>query len=409
MAHTPSPIVAAAAELKQSLKLDPLKASWGELDAAIRTQLGGEFDAHKVAHRRMSLNLGAVIGMRLANDTGAFWFAQRDSMGALALGFPEAVFSVSPFSVSTLALVTRTVPELEQALAKIREDAAAAKKEAPAPKPLTPEDYQRYFDPGFIEFFVLDAARAESVWNLPPQRIIGELKDAFFRAMGLSREGRAAVETQLIAPLQTLDQQQPLIDQAERAPRLIEHLGNLWGGLYGTGATSEEGWNEVAARVLIIGAPASPTPTAEAAAKAGQVGPFTLWLRTVPPQPDAPKGGILGIFPPEAVRPPHPKLSGVPLRLAAFNPRALLPLLQKYDQEAVKRSVAAYGAALGAKAKAGGRDGPLQEQTLAFLDKLRDTLAIAIEKQQPFCVRRLTESEAAQSSTLGPLRAALRG
>ena len=46
---------------------------------------------------------------------------------------------------------------------------------AKAPKKLGPADYERFFDPRFLEFFAVDTARAREAWA-------GRLRRACFRS-----------------------------------------------------------------------------------------------------------------------------------------------------------------------------------------------------------------------------------
>jgi hypothetical protein len=224
------------------------------------------------------------------------------------------------------------------------------------------------------------------------------------------------VETQLFAPLAELAPSKPLLDQdLEPNLRLIERVGELFGGVFGTGLTAEEGWFNVALPLLRAD-PDAEVPAdmlAAAASKLGRSeGPVTLYLRYMPPHPEAPQSGILGLFAPDQLSAPHPRLSNLNVRIIRANPRALHPLLKSYDPERVRKGVQRFAGLLsqhtGGSVAPSAQESALLEDVLGFLTRLQGTLAIAIRDQRPFCVRRATASEAAAGPGKFEVRAALK-
>ncbi len=417
---TPPQIKIALEQLQTTLtaagypSLDPLTASWAELEPAIHKVLDGTFQASHPGHRLLSLRLGALFGERLARAGRGFWFVQSEAMAGLALGFPDVVFTVSPFTVVTMALVKNSLAGLETAAAKILEDRNEAKAREASPKALTPADYQRTMDPSFIEFLALDEKRAHAAWELSPRRLIQELKDALFRAQ-LSKQTAAWLETSVLSELRELDQNQRLIDQAERAPRAIERVGELFAGRYGTGLTTESGWSQVALRLLSVDATQTATirPQALAAIKKG-AGPLVAFLHEMPKLPDAPQEGILGLFQPAQLSAPHPQLAGLQtLRLVRVNPRPLLPLLQKFQEKALREALEAFlprlQEAVGAPTALSAQERALFDEALGFCKRLQDTLALAVSQKLDLCVRRGTEQEGYTGGSKAELRAAVQG
>lgn len=378
---------------------DPLTAPWDTVDEVTRTVLGGEFQPSQPGHRLYQLRLGALFGERLAREAGGFWFRKRDAVGGFGLGFPEGVFTVSPFKVTALAMVSGKVAGLGTAMAELKKQAEAAKK--PGPK-LGPDDYERFFDPAFLEFFAQDPKRAKAAWEATPKRLLADLKDAAFRVKP-SGKTKEWLETKLTFPLIGLAQDTPLIAQAEKDAGLVERVGELFGARYGTGLTGEEGFANVLLPLLTIDPDKAPTPKK----KEGQ-GALAMFFAQSPRVEGLPDDAILGLFSPEQVSAPDPRLAKVDgLHTFRVNPRTLNPLLQRFDAKAIKSRVEAFSRTL---------ETPLDvtetivlDGALDWLTRLRDTLALAVRDQLDLCLRRVPETEGQTGEGKGQLRDAVQG
>ncbi len=309
--------------------------------------------------------------------------------------------TVSPFSLAAVALISGHLEGLDGVEAELVSEAKAAAAREPAPKALDAHHYEQFFDPSLIEFVALDGKRAADAWALTPSRLVRELKDAEVRTPQLAKQTRDWLERELIAGLRALEQERPLLAQAAHAPRLIERTGELFGGRYGTGLTTEEGWQHAALPLLAIDPGKAP-----AAGEAQGRGVLERYLAAMPRREGTPEGGILGLFSVDQVGPVHPALEAeAALRLVRLNPRPLLPLLQKFDPEAVRKSVGAFAKAANGSLDA--REQAVLDGTLEWLVRLQDTLALAVRDGLDFCLRRATEAEGRAGESKAQLRTAL--
>ncbi len=210
---------------------------------------------------------------------------------------------------------------------------------------LGPVDYQRLFDPGFLQFVVLDPAKAKSTFEAKPDGLARDVKDALGRTQPpLPKEARDQFEGQIVMSLQRLDPSKSLADQVERAPRLVELMAHMVATVGGTGCAPEEFWAEIVLPLLFIGVPQQFPPLDEEELEAYSKGaePLALFVDVVPHAHKAPEEGLLGAFEMTDIGLPHPSFSKVgALRLIQINPSRIKGLLEQFDpaktMDAVKR------------------------------------------------------------------------
>lgn len=402
----PPTIAIALEELRKAFQavqgptFDPMTEPWSAIAQATQKLLNGGFQASDPHHRLFQLRLGALFGARLTRENDGFWFRQRDALGNFSVGFPGGVFTVSPFTVTALALVSGTVAGLETAAGELKTAVNASK--TPGGAPLTPRDYERFFDPAFLEFFALDRKAAQRTWESAPRKLIAALKDASFRAQP-SKTTRDWLEKKLLFALGPLDPERPLIDQAERDLPLVERVGELFAARYGTGLTAEEGWAKAALPLLSVDL--SQNPKGEPVQGMGVLAAF---LSCMPKLPEVPSEGILGLFSSEQIAAPDPRLSQYAgLRTFRVNPDPLLPLLQRFDGEKLRERVQTFARALGPTVQLTPQETAVVEESLTWLKRLQDTLALAVRDQLDLCLRRAPEIEGYAGDGKARLREAL--
>src|SRR5262249_58870486 len=113
----------------------------------------------------------------------ALGFPRREAPEGGMVGLPEAVVMVSPLQAVLEALARSKREALEEVTADIRRVLGEARF-APAPGGpvrLRPEDYARLFDPGFLQFMVVDARRAQELWAAKPSAVGADVRSALAR------------------------------------------------------------------------------------------------------------------------------------------------------------------------------------------------------------------------------------
>jgi len=420
-APLPPQLDAAKAQLSQALQavegrpIDLGAVGWADLEKSVIKLLGGPFQLQKPEHQVVALGLAAVLGDRLAKDSQGFWFPSRESPEGASLGFPDALVMLSPFGAVVDALLAAKLERLEDVVKDVRTSLGRARfsVQGGQAQRLTPFDYQRLFDPGFVQLVAVDAAKAEKAWSTPPEALARELKDALGRVGNrLPEQLKQQLDAQLVGSLQRLKPGVPLVDQAEQSPRLVELIGHLFGAVTSTGAAPEEFWADVVLPLAFIGAPAT-FPALEGdeleAAKQG-VPPIALFLELVPFQHQSPEDeGLLGAFPFASVAPPHPKLGQLgSLRMVKVGFEALDKPLAALDPAKTKDALARFGEHLAKAAGAPVRSaGPEADQMVdAAIVLLKDLKRLSAEKK-PVWLRRLTEAEAGAEVALAEVRQAL--
>jgi hypothetical protein len=430
---TPPPqIQAALAQLGKALAategrdVDPMTASWDEIEKGVIKLLGGAFSPGEESHQGLVFMLAAALAERLRRDLDAFWFHNRATPQGAALGFPAGIIVFSPFGSVAQALGRGRLALLDEVTAELGKVVAQARAQdllapgAPSQPPLAPEDYQRLFDPGFVQFVSLRVAEAQTSWQRTPGAESRELEEAFTRvSKQVPREAREGLRRQLVEALGQLDAGKPVAAQIDAAPQLAELLALIHGGSAQTGFAPSELWQGVLMPLLHIGAPAGfPAPDEEVLENYRRgVPPVFLYVDTVPYQsPAADEDGVLGVFPFEEMQVIDPAFRGAEsVRLAQVDPEVLRELTAAFDPAAVRASVERFTAALvtaaGGPAAAEARPGEpsLLDVALVLLEDLGRVVRDAEEKDAALCIRNATESEAGSEPLLQELRRALTG
>ncbi len=424
MARPPSHLDAALAQLAASLSqvtgkpLDPLTASWADVEAGVIKLLQGPYLPERPEHQLVALGLAAAFGQRLAETDKAFWFPMRESPEGAMVGFPEAVLMLSPFTAVTDALRRAQLARLDDVAKDVRRALAEARfaPAAGAPVRLSPSDYARLFDPSFLQFLALDKRRLEELWGARPDRLARDLREALGRAGSrIAPESRTQLEQQLVGALGRLDPAKPLGEQLAAAPRLGELLADLFAATHRTGSAPDEFWEDAVFPLLFIGVPDSFPPLDAEEVRAAQQGadPLLLYLDTVPyRQPAPPDDAVLGVFEVGQVGLLHPSLgrAGMP-RVLTVPAAPLQRLLASFDSRAMAAALARYATYLSEKAgkpvqpSAPGKQ--MEEAALALLEEFKALVAAAGDAT--LAMRRLTEAEALSDGALGPVRQALQG
>jgi len=335
------------------------------------------------------------------------------------LGFPEALLMLSPLQAVLDALARSKLESLDAVTADVRRALGEARfaPVAGGPVRLRPEDYARLFDPGFLQFMVVDARRARELWAAKPAAVSADVRSALARVspQRMPPESRAQFEQQLTGSLARLDPARSIGDQVAQAPRLAELLVTLAAGTRQTGSAPDEFWTEGVLPLLFTGAPTTYPPLdpddLEAARKG--VDPLALYLDTVPYTTPAPEDGLLGVFPVKDVGVPHPGLaaSGVP-RLLTVPRAAIQPALDRFDPRASRASLEGFDRYLAEKAgqpvAATPQGQQMEDAALGLLGELKEMLKTAPADAE-LVLRRLTETEALSDGALTAVREALQG
>ena len=426
---TPPQIQSALDHFRQALAaaaagepvVDPMTAAWAEIEKPVIRLLGGAFNPNTQAHQNLAFMIAATLAERIRGDLGGFWFQNRSTPEGASLGFPQAVIVFSPFGAAMQALAKAQLSMLETVTAELRAAVSQARPGAGGGD-LGANDYQRLFDPGFVQFVRLDTAAVDEVMNATPSALARELEDAFGRLPAkLPAEVREGTRKQIVGTLRKLDGGKSLADQATRAPQLPELLALLKGAKDGSGFAPIELWEEVLLPLLHIGPAESFPPVDEEEREAWKQSSeaVLLYVDALPFKvPAEDEDGLLGVFPPEHISPIHDALSRSPGRMLQLEVTALEKPLASFDVGAIRTAVgkfeehmrSAAGASPEGESEAAGSGQPgLLEIALTLLDDLQRVARGASESGGIFALRQATESEAASEPLLAELRKALTG
>jgi hypothetical protein len=413
--------LAAALEKVEGKPVDLMTAPWADVEKAVIKLLGGAFQVNLPEHQALALGLAGAFAARMASEHQAFWFPNRDSPEGATLGFPEAIIMLSPFGAvmdamgqGKLAKLEDLAADIRRSLGQVRFGANAAMSLGGGQPKMGPVDYQRLFDPGFLQFVVLDPAKAKTTFEGKPDVLAREVKDALGRTQPpLPKEAREQFEGQIVMSLQRLEAGKSLADQVERAPRLVELMAHMAATVGGTGCAPEEFWAEIVLPLLFIGAPAQFPPLDDEELQAYQEGaePLALFVDVVPHAHKAPEEGLLGAFDMKDIGLPHPSFAKVgALRLIQINSAQIKPLLEQFEPEKTADVVKRFTQYLADKA---GKPAQQSEQGKQMMDAamllLTDLKRAVTTGPGPLCLRRLTEAEAASEQALALVRRAMQG
>lgn len=418
---TPPQIEAAQRQFQAMLdrvegrSVDLLSTPWPELEKGVIKLLGGAFQIELPEHQAIALGLAGVFAARLAKDTSAFWFPNRESAEGAGLGFPDALVVLSPFGAVVDSLRAASLPRLEEISKEIRQALAQAKFSlaSQGQQKLNPLDYQRLFDPAFIHFISVDAKKTEELFKSTPDKLARELRDGLSRTTSkLPEEARKQLESQLIGSLGRLEPQKPLAEQVERAPRLVELMVHLFGTVASTGAALEELWQDVAFPLLHIGAPDTfpPLDDEELAAVKKGIDPLFVFLDVVPYKLSAPEEGLMGAFGVDELQLPHASFEhSAGLRLIKLKADRIQGLIANFDpaksRDAFGRFVSEVQKRAGQPVASSQEGKELFDSALTLLTELKAVIGAKGELH----LRRVTEGEAASEGAAKILREAMQG
>jgi hypothetical protein len=425
MASSAGHLDAATQQLAASLArvtgapIDLKSASWADIEKGVIRLLMGPFQPDQPEHQLVALGLAGVFADRLIESDQAFWFPHREAPEGGMIGFPEAVLMLSPFQAVVEALGRGKLERLAEVTADIRRTLAQARfaPSGGAPVRLRPEDYARLFDPGFLQFMLLDPRRTKELWDAKPSVLSADLRGALGRvsAQRMSAEAVAQFDQQIAGSLARLDPARSFGDQVAQAPRLAELMLTMVAATKQTGSAPDEFWEQAVFPLLFTGAPTTYPPLDAQdleAAKQG-VDPLALFLDVVPYSSPAPEDGLLGVFPMQEIDVPHPSMTqgGVP-RLLVVPKAALQAKLAGYDLRATRASLDGFTKYLSEKAgkpiAASAPGKQMEDAALALLAELKGLLDGAPAEAQ-LVMRRLTETEALSDGALQAVREAMQG
>ncbi len=425
MASSAGHLDAATQQLSTSLArvtgapVDLKTAPWSDIEKGVIRLLMGPFRPEQPEHQLVALGLAGAFADRLIASDQAFWFPHREAPEGGMLGFPEAVLMLSPFQAVVEALSRGKLERLEEVAADIRRALAQARF-APtggAPVRLRPEDYARLFDPGFLQFMLLDSRRKKELFEAKPLVLAADVRAALARVgdQRMSAETKAQFEQQIAGALARLDPGRSFGEQVGQAPRLAELMLTVAAATKQTGSAPDEFWEQAVLPLLFTGAPPSYPPLDPQDVEAAKQGvdPLALFLDIVPYSSPAPEDGLMGVFPMQEISVPHPGLAqgGVP-RLLTVPKAVLQSKLAAYDPRATRASLEGFAKYLEGKAGKPIATTPqgkqMEDAALALLAELKGLLEGAPPDSE-LVLRRLTETEALSDAALVAVREALQG
>jgi hypothetical protein len=397
--------------------IDPIAADWNEVEKGVILLLGGSFTPQNQRHLDVAFMLAAALAERLRRELGAFWFQNRSNPHGATVGFPDAMVVFSPIEAVFEALGRAKLTMLSGLADELRKTIARGRGPGQGGS-FGPEDYQRLFDPGLLQFVALDPAALSRALEAPAESTASDFEFAFTKmSRQIPEEARHQVATEIGGALRGLAGNATLGDQIAKAPPLAEFVALAAAAQATTGIAPVEFWEQLLVPLLHIGAADSFAELDDEELEAYRQGadPLLLYVDVVPYRtPAADEDGVLGAFPDEHVALLDERFAGGPVRLVKLDAAALTPLLATFDPAAVRASVEKF-AALCAEAAGGavpqppttpGRPG-LRDVVLMLAENLKHLVALAQDKGLWLVLRKATESEAASEPILQDLRRAL--
>jgi hypothetical protein len=413
-------------QLRQALRavempeLDPLTSTWKQLEPGIARLLGGPFSAAHPQHGAIATLVAAAFGERVCRDLGGFWFPNRSAPAGAAIGFPEAMMMFSPVEIVVQALARASLPMLDDIARDLGGTLERARTQSPGGPRLGPEDYQRLFDPGFVQFCCVELAKVRTALARTPEEEAREIDDALGRLPpGVPAEVRASVRDQIVGSLKALPSAGPLSAVAGQAAPLCELVGLLEGARETTRFAPAELWQHVLLPLLHIGA-AETFPTLDdddREALRDGADPLIVYVETLPFRtPAADEDGVLGVFPGDQLGALDASLTSVSsLRVVAVPAAPIASLAASFDRTAVRQAVERFTRHAIAETQGAGETAPNVESALLPLamDLLTELARVvqavgdAPAGEVALVIRRAPEAEAAADATLQEVRRTL--
>jgi hypothetical protein len=431
MSDEPQPPTHPAVEqLRQAFRavdlpdLDPLTTPWKDLEPAIARLLGGPFSASQPQHGGVATLLAAAFGERVCRQLGGFWFPNRSAPGGAAVGFPFAMMTFSPVEIVVQALARASLPMLDDIardLAGTLERARGETAAAGAPR-LGPEDYQRLFDPGFVQFCCVEHSKVRKALARTPAEAAREIDDALGRLPpAVPAQVRASVRDQIVGALSAMPPTGPLSARATEAAPLVELVGLLEGATEATRFAPAELWQHVLLPLLHIG-PAETFPPLDdedrGALRDGN-DPLIVYVETLPFRtPAADEDGVLGVFPGDQLGALDASLAAVASPRVVVVPVApIAAVVSAFDRTALRQAVERFTRHAVAETQGAGESAPNVESQLlpvaldllAELSRVVQAVNEAPGGERALVIRRAPEAEAAADATLQELRKAMQG
>lgn len=421
----PAPMAAALDDLRRTLAtpegrpIDPVTADWTEIERGVILMLGGGFAPQKPQHLQVVFMLASALAERLRRELGAFWFQNRSTPNGASVGFPDAVVVFSPLEAVFEALGRSNLGMLTALTANLREAVTRGRAAQPG-QPLGPEEYQRLFDPGLVQFLALDPQAMTRALAAPADSTRRDFEHGFSKmSREIPEQAREQVAREIGGALRRLPGETPLEEQIARAPQLAEFVALATSTVVATGIAQSEFWEQLLMPLLHIGAAESFAPLGEEELEHYRQGadPLLLYVDVVPFRtPAADEDGLLGVFPQESISLLDERFGEAPAtRLLKLDPAVLRPLVSAFDPAAVRSAIQRFAAACAEAAGQAveqppaepGRP-PLSEVVLILAEHLKKVMAEVEEKNLALVLRHLTESEASSEPILQDLRRALR-
>ncbi len=398
--------------------IDLNSASWEEIERGVARVLGGPFDQAREDHSVVMLGLVGLLVARMRSAHGAFLYPRSDSQMGVEVGFPQAVLAVSPFGSILSALAQAKLGMLDELEKSIATALARARFSGAGTRALQAEDYQRLFDPSFLQVVGIDKERLRQFAEATPTRLRLDLQEALMRTARLPEQAKKELEAQLLGALAQFDPAVPLLKQTAKGLRFVEVMLSLYAIGEATPPASMDYWTQIALPLLLIGNPDQFPPLTpedrEAVAQGADL--RFVYLEAVPYKfPAADENGFLGVFPVASATTLFPELAdSAPPRLFKVDAQPIKAALEAFDATAVQAAIGRFEA----HARSSVEEGPRKSSSEAAdataiigsaLATLGSIKAIVGNPRYELAFRSLTEVEASSEPSISEVRKAMSG